>query len=148
MPAYQCSVYDRSLRFSRLVYGLLIVVGYFTKNEWYVAVAVALLVLGAFHIKLNFLYVLHVFVSRDLLKKQFPVIKKEPAELSYVSGMTGALIFVGFLFVRFGWSPSFGWAWLLVMSLLLFMACFAGFCVATLSYALFLKLIGKSRQAA
>jgi hypothetical protein len=62
--------------------------------------------------------------------------------------MTGALILVGFLFVHFKWSPAFGWAWLLVMSLLLFMACFAGFCVATLSYALFLKLIGKSRQAA
>ena len=69
---------------------------------------------------------------------------KDSTELSFVSGLTGFLVLVGFLCIYFNKFAAFGWIWLMVMSLLLFLACFAGFCVATLSYAVFIKLTKKN----
>lgn len=143
---HQCSIYDKSLRFSRALYGILILVGFFTKNPWYVLAVIIMLFLGTIDVKLNIPYQIHAFFLKKIMKKQTFIIQKESTELNFVSGMTGILLLVGFLCIYFDKFAIFGWIWLLIMSLLLFLACFAGFCVATLSYAVFIKLLKKQKN--
>jgi membrane protease YdiL (CAAX protease family) len=70
--------------------------------------------------------------------------QKDSAELSFVAGATGILLLVGWLFLYFWNSPSWAWVYLLIVDLLIFLACFVGFCVATLMYVLFKKLFSKN----
>jgi hypothetical protein len=142
----QCSISDKSLRFSRAIYGILILAGFFLKDPRFVLVVIILLALNTITEKLNILYYFHLIFVKKLLKKEHVIIVKETAELRYVSGMTAILLLAGYLPIYYNKFASFGWVWLLVMSLLLFLACFAGFCVATLSYALFVKLFKKQKN--
>ena len=119
----QCSIYDKSLRFSRALYGILIIIGFFTKNPWYVLAVIIMLALGTINIKLNIPYQIHVFFVKKILKKQTLIIQKESTELNFVSGMTAILLLLGFLAVYFNKFTTLGWIWLLIMSLLLFLAC-------------------------
>jgi len=141
---YQCSVHDRSLRFSRAIYGVLVLVGFFTKNYWYVLAVIIMLALGAVDVRLNIPYRINLFFTKYVFRKPFVPVMKESTELNFVSGLTGVFLLIGFLCIYFNKFVAFGWIWLLLMSLLLFLACFAGFCVATLSYAVFIKLIRKN----
>ena len=140
----QCLIYNSSLRFSRAFYGTLTLIAFLIYNHWLVLAASLLLTFGAFSVKFNIPYQLHALVLRRLLRKREEPIQKESGELSFVSGMTGALLFIGFLFVYLGKFVDFAWIFILIMALLIFLACFVGFCVATLTYA-FLKKIFKPR---
>lgn len=139
----QCLIYDKSLRFSRATYGILTLVAFLIQNHWLVLATVILLALGAFSIKLNIPYQFHILIIKKLLKKGSEPIQKESAELNFVSGMTGAILLVGFLFLYFGKFVDFAWILILITSLLIFLACFAGFCVASLTYALFKNVFKK-----
>lgn len=136
----QCLIYDNSLKFSRAIYGSLITIAFFIQNYWLILAVIIMLALGALSIKLNILYQLHVLLTRSLRKKVSEPIQKETAELKFVSGMTGAFLLVGFLLLYFGKFVNFAWALILITALLIFLACFAGFCVASLTYALFKKI--------
>ena len=136
----QCLIYDNSLRFSRAIYGTLTLIAFLIHNHWLVLTTILLLAFGAFSIKLNIPYQFHALVLRKLLRKRAEPIQKESGELSFVSGMTGALLFIGFLFLYFGKFVNFAWIFILIMALLIFLACFVGFCVATLMYAFFKKI--------
>jgi len=103
-----------------------------------------MLAFGAIDVRLNIPYRLHLFFTKYVFRKPFVPVKKESTELNFVSGLTGVFLLIGFLCIYFNKFVAFGWIWLLLMSLLLFLACFAGFCVATLSYAVFIKLIRKN----
>lgn len=136
----QCLIYDKSLRFSRAVYGILALIAFLIHNHWLVLATSLLLAFGAFSIKSNILYQFHALVLRKLLKERSEPIQKESGELNFVSGMTGALLFIGFLFLYFGKFVDFAWIFILIMVLLIFLACFVGFCVATLTYVFFKKI--------
>jgi len=136
----QCLIYDRSLRFSRAIYGILTLTAFLIHNYWLVLATSLLLAFGAFSIKFNILYQLHTLILRKLLKGRSEPVQKESGELKFVSGMTGALLFIGFLFLYFGKFVDFAWIFILVMALLTFLACFVGFCVATLMYVFFKKI--------
>ena len=139
----QCLIYDNSLRFSRAVYGILTLTAFLIHNHWLVLTTTLLLVFGAFSIKFNIPYQFHILILRKLLKEKSEPIQKESGELNFVSGMTGALLFIGFLFIYFGKFVDFAWIFILIMALLLFLACFIGFCVATLMYVLIKKIFKK-----
>lgn len=134
----QCLIYDDSLKFSRAVYGVLVLVSFFIYSQWLVLVISLLMILGAFSIKFNIPYQLHSLFFKKILKSKTELIQKEAGELSFVSGMTGILLFIGFLFLYFEKFVDSAWIFVLIMALLLFLACFVGFCIATLMYA-FLK---------
>jgi len=136
----KCLIYDNSLRFFRAAYGILSLVAFLIQNQWLVLVISLLMAFGAFSIKFNILYQFHALILRKLLKERAKPIQKESGELSFVSGMTGALLFIGFLFLYFGKFVDFGWILILIISLLMFLACFAGICVASLMYAVFKKI--------
>lgn len=137
----QCSIYDKSLRFSRATYGVLVLVAFLMHNQWLVLAAALLTILGAFSLKLNIAYQFHALVFR---KKGFAPVQKDSAELGFVAGMTGALLLIGFFFLYFGKFVEATWIYILIVDLLIFLACFVGFCVATLMYVLFKKLFYKT----
>ncbi len=130
----QCFIYDSSLRFSRATYGVLTLIAFLIHNQWLLLIAAILVTLGAFSMKLNVAYQLHALFS-----KKSPI-QKESGELRFVAGMTGTLLLVGFLLIYFGKFVSFAWIFILIVALLIFLACFVGFCVATLMYVFFKKI--------
>ena len=139
----QCLIYDNSLKFSRAVYGTLALVAFLIHNHWLVLIVSGLMILGAFSVKLNIPYQFHALVLRKLLKKKAGPIQKESGELNFVAGMTATLLFIGFLFIYFGKFVNFAWIFILIMAFLIFLACFVGFCVATLMYIFFKRIFKK-----
>jgi len=139
----QCSIYNSSLKFSRAVYGSLVLVAFLIHNHWLILVVSLLMGLGIFSIKLNIPYQFHALILRRLLGEKSELIQKESGELNFVAGMTAALLFIGFLFLYYGKFIDFAWIFILIMALLIFLACFVGFCVATLMYVFFKKIFKK-----
>ncbi|MFA5022344.1 MAG: DUF4395 family protein [Patescibacteria group bacterium] len=136
----QCQIHDDSLKFSRAVYGILVLIAVLTRNQWLVLITSLLMTLGIFSLKLNIPYQFHALVVKKFKKENPLPIQKESAELNFVSGMTAALLLIGFLFLYFNKFVNFAWIYILVVDLLIFLACFVGFCVATLMYVFFKKI--------
>jgi hypothetical protein len=139
----QCSIYNNSLRFSRATYGVLVLVAFFTRNQWLILVTSTLMIFGIFSLKLNIPYQFHNLILRKLLKEKSVSIQKESGELNFVAGMTAMLLFIGFLLIYFEKFVNFAWIYLLVVDFLIFLACFVGFCVATLMYVFFKRIFIK-----
>lgn len=139
----QCLIYDNSLRFSRAIAGTLTLIAFLIHNYWLVLAASILVGLRVFSVKIDILYQFHALVLRKLLKERTEPIQKESGELNFVAGMTAMLLFIGFLFIYFGKFVDFAWIFILIVSLLIFLACFVGFCVATLMYIFFKKTFKK-----
>ena len=136
----QCLIYDNSLRFSRAIAGVLVLTAFLIHNHWLVLIAGLLVALRIFSVKIDIHYQFHALVLRKLLKEKSGPIQKESGELNFVSGMTAVLLFIGFLFIYFGKFVDFAWIFILIIALLIFLACFVGFCVATLMYVFFKKI--------
>lgn len=139
----KCLIYDNSLRFSRAIAGILTLIAFLIHNHWLVLVASILVGLRIFSVKIDILYQFHALVLRKLLKERAEPIQKESGELNFVAGITAVLLFIGFLFLYFGKFVDFTWIFILIMAFLIFLACFVGFCVATLMYVFFKKIFKK-----
>lgn len=135
----QCLIYNESLRFSRATYGVLVFIAILIHSQWLVLAVAILTIIGAVSLKLNMPYQLHVLIS----KKKSPPTSKELGELNFVAGTTGLLLLIGFAMVYFNKFVDIAWIYLLVVDLMIFLACFVGFCVATLMYVFFRKLFIK-----
>jgi len=139
----QCLIYDNSLRFSRATYGVLLLIAVLIHNQWLVLAVSVLTILGVFSLKFNIPYQLHALVLNKFFNKQSMPTPRELGELNFVAGATGALLLIGFFLIYFNKSVDFAWIYLLVVDLMIFLACFVGFCVATLMYVFFKKLFNK-----
>ncbi|MCX6786126.1 MAG: DUF4395 family protein [Candidatus Komeilibacteria bacterium] len=136
----QCQIYNNSLRFSRATYGTLLLIAFFIHSQWLVLAVAVLTVLGALSLKLNIPYQIHVLI----FKRKSELISKESGELNFVAGATGLLLFIGWLFLYFGKFVNFAWIYILVVTMMIFLACFIGFCVATLMYVFLKRLFNKT----
>ena len=136
----QCLIYDGSLKFSRAAYGVLLLFAILFHSQWLVLAVSVLIFLGVFSLKLNIPYQFHAW----FLKTKRAPTQKESGELNFVAGATGFLLLVGFALLYFNKFVDFAWMYLLVVDLLIFLACFVGFCVATLMYVLLKKLFIKN----
>lgn len=139
----QCQIHDGSLKFSRAVYGILVLIAIIIHSQWLVLAAAILVILGAISLKLNVAYQFYILVLKKILNDKAPLVTKESAELSFVAGMTGILLLIGFFWLYYGQSADYAWIYILIVDLLIFLACFVGFCVATLMYVLLKKLFKK-----
>ncbi|MDD4901168.1 MAG: DUF4395 family protein [Patescibacteria group bacterium] len=135
----QCLIYNKSLKFSRAIYGILLFIAVLLHSQWLVLVVAILTILGAFSLKLNPFYQLHIL----LYKKKGAPASKELGELNFVAAATGILLLIGFAFLYYNKFVDFAWIYLLVVDLMIFLACFVGFCVATLMYVFFRKIFLK-----
>jgi len=136
----KCVIHDSSLRFSRAVYGIIALVGFFIYNKWLILAVAIMTLLASFGVKWNIFYQFHAMFIRRFPKEQQKLIEKESAELNFVSGATSFLLFLGFALVLFEQTASFGWIFILITDLLIFLACFVGFCIATLMYVMIKKI--------
>lgn len=136
----QCEIHDDSLKFSRAIYGILVLIAVLIHNEWLVLAVSILTILGAISFKLNIFYQFHVLVIKRMLNSKRMPVQKESGELSFVSAATGVLLLVGFLMLHYGNFNDAAWIYVLIVDLLIFLACLVGFCVATLIYILLKKL--------
>ncbi|MFA6392038.1 MAG: DUF4395 family protein [Patescibacteria group bacterium] len=141
----QCSIYDKSLKFSRATYGVLVLLAFFIHNKWLVLIVALLAIFGAFSLKLNIPYQIHAMVSKGIFKKKVEPIQKELGELNFVAAATGVLLLVGFLLLHFTELTNFAWIYILVVDLMIFLACLVGFCVATLMYIVLKKIFSKNK---
>jgi hypothetical protein len=136
----QCLIHDNSLRFSRATYGVLTLISVIIHNPWLILIVSLLIILGAFSLKLNLPYQFHVLVIKRMASNKTEPILKDKGEINFVAGMTGILLLIGFLLIYLGKFVNFAWIYILVVDMLIFLACFVGFCVATLMYIFFKKL--------
>lgn len=140
----KCYIYDKSLRFSRAFYGALVLLAFFMHNKWLVLAVGILTILGAISMKLNFPYQLHSFFLKKILKKNAVPTQKESAEVNFVSAATGVLLLIGFYLLSYEKFANFAWIYILVVTLMIFLACLVGFCVATLMYIALKKIFVKN----
>ena len=141
--AQQCSVYDSSLKFSRIIYGLAALVAFFTKDPWIVFVIGTLMLIEVFSVNLNFLYHFHFHFLRKLLGDKSEPIQKEKNELTFTCSFTGSLLFIGFLLTYFGKFPAVAWILVLLVAFLMLLASFTGVCLASITYALFKRIFSR-----
>lgn len=138
-----CSIYDHSLKFSRALYAILVLMAFFFHNKWIVLAVAIATILGAFSLKLNLPYQLHALMTK---KNSLPI-QKDSGELNFVSAATGVLLLVGFLLLQYTQMINFAWIYILVVDMMIFLACLVGFCVATLMYVTLKKLFSKQTNA-
>jgi hypothetical protein len=134
----QCSIHEPSLRFSRFIYGLLVLIAYLLQSEWLILIVSILTILSAISLKLNVSYHLHLQTKKSLEKEKLELTHKDFGELSFVSAMTGIMLLAGFLLLHYTPYTTLAWTYILIVAAMVFLACFVGFCVATLMYV-FLK---------
>lgn len=139
----QCSIYNTSLRFSRAVYGGLTLAAFLFKNQWLVLATSVLMAFGVISLKLNIAYQFHALIVRKLFNEKTELTQKELGELNFVAGMTSILLLIGFILLYSGKYQNFAWIYILVIAFLIFLACFVGFCVATLMYVFFKRAFKK-----
>lgn len=139
----QCQIHNDSLKFSRAIYGLLVLVAIIVQSQWLVLAVAVLTILGAISFKLNIAYQFHVLVIKKMMGAKTLPVPKESAELSFVAGMTGLLLLAGFFWLRSGQAVDLAWIYILIVDLLIFLACFVGFCVATIMYVILKKIFNK-----
>jgi len=136
----QCLIYDNSLKFSRAIAGILTLIAFFVHNHWLVLIAAILVGLRVFSVKIDILYQLYTFALVKILKNKLEPAKRDLGEINFVSAMMSGLLLIGFLLLHFEKFVDFAWIFILTIALLIFLACFVGFCVATLMYVFFKKI--------
>ncbi len=141
----QCLIYDKSLRFSRATYGALVLLAFFIHNKWLVLIVSFLIIIGVVSLKLNIPYQLHNFIATRFLKKKSEPTQKELGELNFVSLATAVLLLIGFLLLHYTKLINFAWIYILIVTLMIFLACLVGFCVATLMYIALKKVFIKNQ---
>ena len=139
----QYLIYNSSLKFCRTVYAVLVLIAFFLRNQWLLLATIILMFLRIFSIKLDFPYQFHALFLRKLLKDKSKPVLKESSELNFVFGMMSLLLLIGFVFIYFGKFVKAAWIFILVIDLLMFLAVFVGFCLATLMYVFYKKYIKK-----
>ncbi len=135
-------IYENSFKFCRTIYAILVLISFLLRNQWLLLATIILMFLRLFSIKLDFPYQFHALVLRKLLKDKSEPISKEKSELTFVFGVMSLFLLIGFLFIYFNKFVNFAWLFVLITDLLMFLAAFVGFCLATLMY-IFLKKIFK-----
>lgn len=136
----KCLVYDESIRFSRLVYGIMTLIAFLLHNFWLVLATSILMFIGVLAERYNLFYQLHLFFFRRILKKEIKPVSKDQGEMSFACSMGGSLLLVGFFLLYFSHAESLAWALVLMTSMFMFLAGLAGVCTASLVYAFFKKV--------
>ncbi len=136
-------IYDDSLKFSRAAYGMLVLAAFLIRDHWLILAVAVLMILGTISMRLNLFYQFHKFVFKKGTRAGMPN-SREYGELRFVSGATALLLLAGFFWISSGINVDLAWIYLLVVTMLIFLACFVGFCVATLMYIFLKKLFAKT----
>lgn len=140
----QCQIYDNAaLNFFRAVCGFMALLAFLIQNSWLILITGLLFLLGAFSMKLNFLYQIYKFFSTKVLGQKVVPIQKDSGELKFVYSFTAVMFLASFFLIYFNKFVSFAWGLDLLVSFLTLLASFANVCVASLMYLSFKKVFNK-----
>jgi hypothetical protein len=134
-------VHDKSLRFSKVVYGIFAFVAFLFTNPWLVLATSILMFVASVSIRYNFPYWFHYLFLRTVPGNKSGSIKKGTEELSFTFGLGGIFLLAAFLLIIFGKFAVFAWILTLVMSLLMLMGGLTDFCAASMLYALYIYFL-------
>jgi hypothetical protein len=143
-----CPIFNKSLRFSKTVYGVLALAAYFIQGPvgtWMILGISVLMIIEMYSIKLSIPYQLHVWFAKKFLKQEEQPVQEEKGKISFVCGMAGIPLFGCFFLLYFGTWVGFAWAVILMFSILLLLSGIVGLCVASLSYAIFKKFLKRKK---
>jgi len=141
----QCSISNSSLKFARNASGLLILAAYLLHSvELAIAIA-AIMLLGAFSIKTNILYQFYYHVVGKGSKEKLNILEKDGGEVIFSWTMGGVFVVIGLILIYFN-LVTLGWIFILITSMLMFCAGFLNFCVASMMYAVFKKMIQNTKK--
>ncbi|MFA5746959.1 MAG: DUF4395 family protein [Candidatus Paceibacterota bacterium] len=138
----KCSISNSSLKFARNVSGFLIMVAYLLKNVPMTITIAVIMLLGAVSIKMNIFYQFHF---KFLGKNKLPVSERDKGEIIFSWTMGGLFLVIGLVLVYYDLALA-GWIFILMTSLLMFCAGFLNFCVASMMYAVFKKMIQSKKK--
>ncbi|MCX6720106.1 MAG: DUF4395 family protein [Candidatus Staskawiczbacteria bacterium] len=142
--AQSCVIYNNaSLNFFRAVCGFIPLIAFLIGNIWLVLLTSVLFFLGAFSMKLNFIYQIHSYFSSKVLNQKIEPIQKDSGEIKFVYSFTGVMFMASFLMIYFGKFVGIAWGLDLAVSLLTLLASFANLCVASLMYVSYKKVFNK-----
>ena len=140
----QCQIYNnKSLNFFRAVCGFLPLIAFLIQSEWLVLLTSILFFLGAFSMKLNFIYQIHSYFTSKVIKQKTESIQKDSGEIKFVYSFTGFMFLISFLMIYFGKFVDIAWGLDLLVSFLTLLASFANLCLAAMMYVLFKKAFYK-----
>jgi hypothetical protein len=117
-------------------------VAYLLKNVPMTITIAVIMLLGAVSIKMNIFYQFHF---KFLGKNKLPVSERDKGEIIFSWTMGGLFLVIGLVLVYYDLALA-GWIFILMTSLLMFCAGFLNFCVASMMYAVFKKMIQSKKK--
>lgn len=139
----KCLINNNSLRFARIVYGLLLLIAFLFYNVWLVLITIILMAAGGISIKYNILYQFYYRFLKFLFKDISVSVEKELNETRFACALAGFFLISALILFYLGKYEEVGWALVLIVSFLMLLVGLTGFCVAALIYAGFKKIIRK-----
>jgi len=137
IPSKTILIHENSLKFSRLIYAILVLISFLFRDQIILLITIILMFLRVLSFKLDFFYQFYNLFLKKLLKDKSEPVIKEISEINFVFAMMAFFLLFGFLLIFFKKNVNFGWIFVLIVDLLMFLAVLIGFCLATLIYLLF-----------
>jgi hypothetical protein len=142
-----CFAYNSSLKFVRNFFGVAALFAFLLKSQELVLALGIVMAVAAISLKYNLIYQLHFRVLRQLLGQKDEPVAKDSGELSFAWAMGASFLLIpSLLFYLHKW-PTVAWALVLMDAMLLLLAGIGGLCVASIMYAVLVKMwLPKKRQ--
>jgi len=132
---------EEGIRFARILYGTLGLIGFFVNNIWFIFAGAILMILGGISPKLNLFY--HLYLSlRKMFTKKPLVFLLDPASNRFACFLGGIFYLLAFFLYSLKFF-SVAWIFTWIVVVLSYLAGFTGICVGAIIYALFIKAIKK-----
>jgi hypothetical protein len=131
----KCFLYHKPLRFARILAGILLLIGYFWTNLWYILIVGLLLFLSAFSEKTNLFY--QIYPKKGLKREEG--LEHDKGEIAFAWGLASIFVLVAVFLLFLKKYIILAKILILLTSVLFLFAGFAGVCVASIMYAFFFK---------
>ena len=135
---------EKSFRFSRTIYGILLLIAYLINNIWLVLVVGILMGMGAVSMNYNLFYQLRLrFLGKNFTSKPL-MVTKDINEVRFACVIASIFLVLAFLLFYFWNLRSLAWILTGLVIILSLLAGLTGVCVGSIMYVFFKKIFKKS----
>lgn len=144
-----CSIFLKSLRFTRTFYGILAITAFLLQDYWIIGLVSVMLIVEIFSVKFSIPYQIHSFFSEKIFKKKRTPQKMltEQGELSFVCMLAGVPLFISFLLLHFGKLEIIAWGLDLFFGSAFLVAGFIGVCPSAFFYVIVKEIMGAKKES-
>lgn len=111
----------------------MVLTAYFLQYKWLVLLVSVMTIAGAFSSKLNIPHQIYRLFVKDRPTERPKV---DTGEMRFGCVATGVMLLIGFILLEYTSYTTLAWIYVLIIDAMIFLACFVGFCAATLIYVL------------